>query len=440
MFEAKALVGKKAGEIIYAKDSSLTHELCKLWKIYCPECKQFLYFSKSKNPDKLRSYFGHYDYEDKRCPERSLAANQSNQSASFAESHKQDLETAELFVEQVFYGIDPEYFRNLNQQDGEEENQKVTDAIKWLKASLLHDCKNWVRHYCQTTGFLDWKNPEKEISYLMDWLYVLARREDILRDLALYFSLKIPSQKKDISSAQEKLGFSQEKTDSSSSIWLVALDQILERLADLVKNGFAKSKLDLLPEKAIMGSSYQELASGLLIDSVGYTIIETGVSVTWDDLHDPNKAECIKPLTDSQQLALNLYRSKYQLSTDLYFQVLCSDGEIRDIKGDAASKVIQSYNQHRYDNTGEDKKGFSFLNDFIQSYLTGKPMTLPHHLIPSKQVKITILKVYQWSVPLGLTKPIRFYAEIDDKGNTVYRESKRGTRGRKNRGRKKRGK
>jgi hypothetical protein len=29
MYKAKALIGEKAGEIIYAKDSDLTHELCK---------------------------------------------------------------------------------------------------------------------------------------------------------------------------------------------------------------------------------------------------------------------------------------------------------------------------------------------------------------------------------------------------------------------------
>jgi hypothetical protein len=84
-----------------------------------------LYFSKSKDPNKCRSYFGHYDYEDKRCPERSLVTNQYHQPASLAESHEQDLETAELFVEQVFYGIDTEYFQNLNRKENKEESQQV---------------------------------------------------------------------------------------------------------------------------------------------------------------------------------------------------------------------------------------------------------------------------------------------------------------------------
>jgi hypothetical protein len=246
MFEAKALVGKKAGEIIYAKDSSLTHELCKLWKIYCPECKQFLYFSKSKNPDKRRSYFGHYDYEDKRCPERSFAVNQGNQSKSLAESHEQDLETAEFFIEQVFYGIDREYFQNLNQRENEEENQKITDAVNWFKSSLLHDCKNWIRYYCQTTGFLDWNNSEKDVSYLMDWLHVLARRDDILKSLTYYFILNRIEKQIDATSTQAKFGIVEAIKSEQEIIWLVALEEILERLANVATGDLPRGRLDAL--------------------------------------------------------------------------------------------------------------------------------------------------------------------------------------------------
>jgi len=250
MFEAKTLVGKKAGEIIYAKDPSLTHDLCKIWKIYCPECTQFLYFSKSKNPDKRRSYFGHYDYEDKRCPERSFVVNQGSQSKSLAESHEQDLETAESFIEQVFYGINPEYFQNLKKQNNGEENQQITDLIHWFKTSLLHDCRNWIRHYCETTGFLDWSNPEKEASYLMDWLHVLARKEDLLHNMSHYFLSESLAAKKDINIAQEKFGVSSESINDLSLIWIAAINEILERIINLTKDGFSlSSKFRLLSEK-----------------------------------------------------------------------------------------------------------------------------------------------------------------------------------------------
>lgn len=244
MYKAKALIGEKAGEVIYAKEPDLTHDLCKLWKIYCHECKQFLYFSKSKDPGKRRNYFGHYDYEDKRCPERSFAVNQDNQSKSLTESHEQDLETAELFVEQVFYGINPEYFQNLNHQDDEEQSQQATGAIKWFKASLLYDCKNWIRYYCETTGFLDWKNPEREISYLMDWLHVLVRRDDILKNLASYF-ISIPLTKKtDIDVILKKFGLLKSKIREESLIWIVALDEIMIALSTKVKSGLSNDLIN----------------------------------------------------------------------------------------------------------------------------------------------------------------------------------------------------
>ncbi|MFH7243394.1 MAG: hypothetical protein ACHWZW_11145 [Spirulina sp.] len=249
MFEAKALTGEKAGEIIYAKDPRLTHELCKLWKIYCPECTQFLYFSKSKNPDKRRSYFGHHDYEDKRCPERSFAVNQGNQSKSLAESHEQDLETAESFIEQVFYEIDPEYFQNLKQKNNDEESQQITDLIHWFKVSLLHDCKKWIRYYCETTGFLDWNNPEKEASYLMDWLHVLARKEDLLHKISHYFSSEKFATKKNVNLAQEKFGIASQRIDDLSLTWIAAINEILERVINLTKNEFSLSKFRFLSEK-----------------------------------------------------------------------------------------------------------------------------------------------------------------------------------------------
>lgn len=252
MYKAKAFIGEKAGEVIYAKDHDLTHGLCKLWKIYCPECKQFLYFSKSKDPDKRRSYFGHYDYEDKRCPERSLVTNQGHQSASLTESHEQDLETAELFVEQVFYGIDPEYFQNLNREENEEESQQVTDAIKWFRSSLPHDCKNWVKHYCHTTGFLDWNNPEREISYVMDWLYVLARREDILKNLFFYFASIYSSADLEIDTVQSKLEIFDPNKKEEGLIWLLTLKQVIEHLSSVAKDRIFSSGVGIVSLKTFV--------------------------------------------------------------------------------------------------------------------------------------------------------------------------------------------
>lgn len=250
MYKAKALIGEKAGEVVYAKDPDLTHDLCRLWKIYCHECKQFLYFSKSKDTDKRRSYFGHYNYEDKRCPERSFAVSQRNQSSSFAESHEQDLETAELFIEQVFYGVDPEYFQGHDRQGNKEESRQVIDAIEWFKTSLLHDCKSWVQHYCQTSGFLDWNNPKKEVSYLMDWLRVLARRNDILKDLTQYFISECIDKQVDTRSIQTRFGVSQKIESEQELVWLIALDEILARLANVIsKEGCSRGRPDFLSEK-----------------------------------------------------------------------------------------------------------------------------------------------------------------------------------------------
>lgn len=243
MFEAKALVGEKAGEIIYAKDPSLTHDLCKIWKIYCPECTQFLYFSKSKNPDKRRSYFGHYDYEDKRCPERSFAVNQGSQLESLAESHEQDLETSELFIEQFLYGIDSKYFQGLNQENSEKESQQVTDAINWFKTSFLHDCENWIRHYCETKGFLDWNNPDKAVSYLMDWIHVVARRKDVAKNLINYVISRKFIEEYDANVISKDFGLSKSQKKEENLIWIIVLQKIINLLSDQLSSSHFKKSI-----------------------------------------------------------------------------------------------------------------------------------------------------------------------------------------------------
>jgi hypothetical protein len=243
MYKAKALIGEKAGEIIYAKDPNLTHDLCKLWKIYCHECKQFLYFSKSKDPDKRRSYFGHHDYEDKRCPERRPATNQNNQSASLKESHEQDLETAELFIEQVFYGIDREFFQRQKSEKVEENSSLVASSMSWLQENLHHKCKSWVNHYCAKTGFLNWNNPQKESSYLMDWLCILARKVDLLERVSCYFISLYLNNQFNADSIWEKFGISQESIEGNDLIWIMALEKIVDELALIVQGEFKKIKI-----------------------------------------------------------------------------------------------------------------------------------------------------------------------------------------------------
>jgi uncharacterized protein YbaR (Trm112 family) len=237
MYKAKALIGEKAGEFVYAKDYDLTHDSCRLWKLYCPECKQFLYFSKSKQPENRRSYFGHYDYEDKRCPERVLLINQKSQPASLSESHEQDLETAESFVEQVFYGIDPEFFQRQNSEGIEDSSNLIRSSIEWLRENLQYKCHDWINHYCRTIGFLAWESPSKEAGYLMDWLYVLVRRDEILKNITRYFISTYLAAEFDIDIIQSKLGIFDSNEKEEGLIWFIALEQIIEHLSIIARDG-----------------------------------------------------------------------------------------------------------------------------------------------------------------------------------------------------------
>lgn len=252
MYKAKALDGERAGEFVFAKEHGLTHELCQQWKLVCPECRQFLYFNESKEPEIRRSWFSHPDNEDKNCPERNSSIKDKANQGFLGKSHEQDLEAAESFIEQVFYGIDPEYFQNLSQQEEDEENQYVTDAIQWFKASFQHDCKNWIYQYCQTTGFLDWSNPDKEVAYLMDWLYVLARREDILKRIARYFTFIYSSVEFRTDANQSNLGFLASSEKEEELIWIIAVEKIIERLTVVAKGLLSTGGLKVFDQKTFM--------------------------------------------------------------------------------------------------------------------------------------------------------------------------------------------
>lgn len=177
---------------------------------------------------------------------------------------------------------------------------------------------------------------------------------------------------------------------------------------------------------AAMGSSAQELSNGLLIDLVGFTILQTGQIIYWEDYNKPDKAQWLPALSKTQQTAINIYRAKYSLSSELYFIVL-SDGTENlkpeptqyTIKGNAAQKILESYNKHRYNLDSTEKNNFSFLDKFVTDYLVGRKLQIPHSMMPNVQINIVVEQVYQWSIPHSETKPLY--------------KSKRGSRG-KNRG------
>lgn len=148
---------------------------------------------------------------------------------------------------------------------------------------------------------------------------------------------------------------------------------------------------------AAMGASCQELASGLLIDKVGYTILKTGQIVFWSDYQDENKVKFLPHLTKNQLLAINIYRQKYSIDCGLFFLVL-SDNELKVITGTLAQSVLTEYHNSRYNSD----ESFPLLLDFVTTKF-GK-------------------RLYQFSVPYQATKPLY--------------KSKRGCRG-KNRGSKK---
>ena len=185
------------------------------------------------------------------------------------------------------------------------------------------------------------------------------------------------------------------------------------------------TKADTYRSSAAMGSSCQELSNGLLLDKVGYTVLKTDNFVSW---HDLENSLYVRKLTDAQQSAINHYRAKYSLSSELYFIVLSTGEENLNpltkepdptqytLKGNVARKILEAYNKHRYDFSGEEKNSFEFLNNFVHKYLENKKLEIPHPQLPSYQIKFTVDKVYLWSIPHTETKPLRI--------------NKRGSRGR----------
>ncbi|WP_017298941.1 hypothetical protein [Nodosilinea nodulosa] len=253
MYKAKALLGEKAGEVVYAKDPDLTHDLCRLWKIYCHECTQFLYFNESKDSEKRDNWFSHYDYPNKNCSERNSSDKGKTQQGFSSESHEQDLETAESFIEKVFYGIDPEFFQRQKLEEVEDDSNLVISSMEWFQENLQHKCNDWINHYCKTTGFLDWENPRGEVGYLMDWLYILARRDDILKILIGYFISIHLTVEFEIDITQSKFGIFNSNEKEEGLIWLIALERIIEHLSSVARDGVANATVGTVTLKTFVG-------------------------------------------------------------------------------------------------------------------------------------------------------------------------------------------
>lgn len=245
---AKALIGERTGELIDANEFALNHEICRSWKIYCRECKQFVYFSKSEQLENRSSYFGHYDYEDKNCSERAPRTKQQDQKKSLSESHEQDLQTAESFVERFFYGIDPDYFKNPSLNNNPDFLFLSKSSLEWFKGNFHTHLQDWVRHYCINIGFLGWDNPNKETNYLLDWLYVLARREDLLESISHYFATQY-LQNNVVKSDTYGRKFGVIGSNEEEKVWLLALITIIESLASMLKSGNSYSQSHILQTK-----------------------------------------------------------------------------------------------------------------------------------------------------------------------------------------------
>jgi hypothetical protein len=87
------LTGKRAGQKIDANEQWLTHDLCKKWKLYCPECYQFVHLRKS---NKIKNYFAHYDVEDKNCEKYRVESSSNNSKENIITNGSQEQELKEI--------------------------------------------------------------------------------------------------------------------------------------------------------------------------------------------------------------------------------------------------------------------------------------------------------------------------------------------------------
>lgn len=287
MDRAKALVGEYAGQLISAEKPGLTYSICIGIKPYCPVCRQPVHIRKS---DIIRSYFAHYDFIDKNCPNRVIATGNSTGSYSNAESRGQDLDEIEAFLQDLFYGMSPAFFETIRQPKpyretyGTRPNQKkrikkkkgffggfqelftritealfgydepeddgfegsseqytepekslssredtslITTSADWLRENINTQVRRWVAAYCKNVGFMGWPS-QRSIGYLTDILHMLEIRESILMDLSEYaISTCHQSSQLDIKRLQRSYGVNISVTPL---IPLVVLDLVIQRI------------------------------------------------------------------------------------------------------------------------------------------------------------------------------------------------------------------
>ncbi|MBE7385838.1 MAG: hypothetical protein F6J95_031165 [Leptolyngbya sp. SIO1E4] len=240
MDRAKALAGEKAGEWVKATQPRLTYEVCKAWKLYCPTCYQPVHLRKSK---KIKSYFAHYDFENKSCPERAPDSYKSGAAFSL-ESRDQDLEEIETFIEQIFYGINPSYFQSLKPEELTENFDLLSRNSAWFSAHTESVVRKWVQHFCREHGFLDWKNPHKEANYIVDCLHILSERKSIFKEIILY-SISILRKESESKLNDLELKFGLPETSISEEILISSkmVDLVIHRLSKLMSE---EGELDIV--------------------------------------------------------------------------------------------------------------------------------------------------------------------------------------------------
>jgi hypothetical protein len=121
--------------------------------------------------------------------------------------------------------------------------------LNGFQDNLQHKLNDWINHYCKTVGFLDWQNPEREINYLMDWLYVLARRDDILRRLVQYLTAKYRTSTTKTEDIQVEFNCSSPNPSEEELIWLTGLRLIIERLKNIATTGIENINLSILEKR-----------------------------------------------------------------------------------------------------------------------------------------------------------------------------------------------
>ncbi len=130
-----ALTGKYAGEEI--KANKIDHKDCKAWMLCCPECYQFVHLRKS---DKIKSYFAHYDVEDKNCKYRvESSSNNAEVNRNNNGNQGQDLADIQKDLEEIILNYIANNFEIHNPKIIDEPT--VQDCIEYYRL-IVNDENN----------------------------------------------------------------------------------------------------------------------------------------------------------------------------------------------------------------------------------------------------------------------------------------------------------